>query len=227
MTESKWLSGNNPDTLLLFVASRASDRQLRLYACACCRRAWHLLTHPAHRRAVQTSERYADGQASDAELTQAQAPAWAARSPVGVPVHGPAHAAAPEDVIHEASAAAFEVRNAIATLASRELDGPEFEAMYHTADTAERRAQSALVRDIFGNPFRQVSFDPAWRQWQGGTVVRIARAIYAERRFADMPVLADALEEAGCASADVLEHCRAGGEHVRGCWVLDALLEER
>ena len=64
----------------------------------------------------------------------------------------------------------------------------------------------------------------AWLAWNGGTVPRIAQAIYAERAFDRLPVLADALEDAGCANADVLAHCRSGGEHVRGCWVIDLLL---
>jgi hypothetical protein len=81
-----------------------------------------------------------------------------------------------------------------------------------------------LVRDIFGNPFRPVSVDPAWLRWNDGTAVAIARRVYDERRFEDLPILADALEEAGCTSGDILEHCRGPGPHVRGCWVVDLLL---
>jgi hypothetical protein len=86
---------------------------------------------------------------------------------------------------------------------------------------AERAAQGLLLRDVYGNPFRPVTLDPAW-----GTpeVLLMAQSLYEERRFEDMPVLADALEEAGCQDAAVLEHCRVPGPHVRGCWVLDLLL---
>jgi hypothetical protein len=77
------------------------------------------------------------------------------------------------------------------------------------------------LRDVFGNPFRPVTLDPAWRT---ANVVSLARAIYDERAFDRMPILADALEDAGCTSADVLEHCRRPGEHVRGCWVVDLVL---
>ncbi|OAI54376.1 hypothetical protein AYO44_03650 [Planctomycetaceae bacterium SCGC AG-212-F19] len=78
-----------------------------------------------------------------------------------------------------------------------------------------------LLRDVFGNPFRRVKVDPAWRT---STVVALAEPIFAERAFDQMPVLGDALEDAGCIDTEVLAHCRAGGEHVRGCWVVDLLL---
>jgi hypothetical protein len=78
-----------------------------------------------------------------------------------------------------------------------------------------------LVRDLFGNPFRPVVCDPSWRT---SAAVGLAQAMYETCDFAAMPVLADALEEAGCDSADVLAHCRGPGPHVRGCWVVDLVL---
>ena len=85
----------------------------------------------------------------------------------------------------------------------------------------ESKNQTPLLRDIFGNPFRPVVADPAWLT---PTVVAIASAIYEERAFARLPILADALEEAGCTDADLLLHCRTPGEHVRGCWAVDLVL---
>ena len=85
----------------------------------------------------------------------------------------------------------------------------------------ETPAHCDLIRDIFGNPFRPVVADPAWLT---PTVQSIASAIYADRAFDRLPILADALEEAGCTDADVLLHCRIPGEHVRGCWVVDLVL---
>jgi hypothetical protein len=70
-------------------------------------------------------------------------------------------------------------------------------------------------------PFRPVTFDPAWRT---PNVIAVARTIYDERHFTDMAILGDALEEAGCTNADILDHCRLPGEHARGCWVLDLAL---
>jgi hypothetical protein len=88
----------------------------------------------------------------------------------------------------------------------------------------ECAGQARLLRCILGNPFRPVSISPAWRT---PTVVAIARAAYEERGFEELPVLADALEEAGCDNRDVLDHCRHGGEHARGCWVVDGLLDKQ
>jgi hypothetical protein len=81
-----------------------------------------------------------------------------------------------------------------------------------------------LVREVVGNPFRAVQVDPAWLTWGGGLVRRLAQSIYEERRFGGLPVLADALEEAGCDDADLLGHLRGPGPHVRGCWAVDLLL---
>jgi hypothetical protein len=81
-----------------------------------------------------------------------------------------------------------------------------------------------LFHDVFGNPFRPRMIDPNWLTAQDGAVTRLARDIYDRRAFAEMPVLGDALEDAGCADEGILSHCRGGGLHARGCWLLDALL---
>src|SRR5262249_4641704 len=86
---------------------------------------------------------------------------------------------------------------------------------------AERGEQCVLLRDIVGNPFRSVRIDPAHLEWNDRTVPRLAAAIYRDRAFDRLPVLADALEEAGCAVRSILDHCRGPGPHVRGCWVVD------
>jgi hypothetical protein len=100
----------------------------------------------------------------------------------------------------------------------RRLDLPEFAAAWE----AEHRAQVALLRDIFGPlPFRPVTLDPAHRT---DAALALARSMYDARDFAAMPILADALQEAGCEDPDVLTHCRGPGPHVRGCWVADLVL---
>ena len=82
--------------------------------------------------------------------------------------------------------------------------------------------QADLLRDIFGNPFRPVTFAPVWRT---DTAVSLARQMYEARDFAAMPILADALQDAGCDNADILAHCRDPKQvHVRGCWVVDLVL---
>jgi hypothetical protein len=92
------------------------------------------------------------------------------------------------------------------------------------AHQKELSFQAGLVRCLFGNPFRPAAADGEWAGWNGGTVAKMARAIYGGRDFERLPILADALEEAGCAERAVLGHCRSGGPHARGCWVVDALL---
>ena len=80
---------------------------------------------------------------------------------------------------------------------------------------------SVLFRDVFGARFRPVAFNQSWRT---EAVVALARGMYESRDFGLMPVLADALDDAGCGDADVLAHCRGTGPHVRGCWVVDLVL---
>ncbi len=89
------------------------------------------------------------------------------------------------------------------------------------AMAAHKAAQANLVRDLFGNPFRPVTLDPMALT---PTVEQFAESVYDDRSFERLPILADALEEAGCTDAAILGHCRGPGPHARGCWVLDLLL---
>lgn len=90
----------------------------------------------------------------------------------------------------------------------------------------ERQYQSDLLRDLIGNPFRsRPAVVPSWLDWSDGVVVELAESIYQESAFDRMGILADALEEAGCDHADILNHCRRSGKHARGCWVIDLVLK--
>jgi hypothetical protein len=93
------------------------------------------------------------------------------------------------------------------------------------------RLQARLLHDLFGNPFRLVAPEPSWAAWEGGTIPKLAQAIYDDRQLpagtldtVRLGVLADALEEAGCDQAELLGHLRGPGPHVRGCWAVDLLL---
>jgi hypothetical protein len=92
------------------------------------------------------------------------------------------------------------------------------------AERQERRRQCDLLREVFGNPFAPTPFDRRRLGGLGRGVRMLAQSIYEERAFDELPVLADALEEAGCNNSEILNHCRQQGEHLRGCWVLDLLL---
>jgi hypothetical protein len=89
-----------------------------------------------------------------------------------------------------------------------------------TAETAMRD----MVREIFGNPFRPWQVDPDWRTANFGAVLKIAEHIDRTGEFADLPILGDALEDAGCSDEAALTHCRGPGPHTLGCWVVDAIL---
>ena len=99
-----------------------------------------------------------------------------------------------------------------------------YERRLHQALVAEQARQADLVREVIGNPFRPASIDPAWLTANDHAAARIAEGIASARVFADLPILADALEDAGCTSRAVLDHCRTPGSHGVGCWVLDLLL---
>jgi hypothetical protein len=92
---------------------------------------------------------------------------------------------------------------------------------HNTGRNTERPAHVRLIRCTFGNPFRPAHFDPAWRT---SAVAALAGPIYADRAFDRLPILADALEDAGCDDQDMLTHCRTDPDHARGCWVVDLIL---
>jgi hypothetical protein len=215
MTEQEWLECADPDAMLEFVADRITDRKYRYFVTACCRRVWHLLDE-AGRKAVETAERYADDPTTLPELFGAARGVFA---PDPTPAQNAAfHAVATTGAY---SLAATVAAHHAALAVSRSSQPPADEP-----DPGERAWQCQLIREIFGNPFRPVAVDPAWLAHGDGAVVTMARGIHAGRSFGDLPVLADALLEAGCREESVLAHCRQAGGHVRGCWVVDALLAQ-
>jgi hypothetical protein len=222
MTEAEWLACTDPQKMLEFLRGRASDRKRRLFACAWCRCLWHLLTDERSRRAVEVAERYADREAMRGELVAA----WEAARAASAAAWGAARAA--WAVAWAAAAASWAATSDAACDAARAARHAPGVAADDAAGDAAGDASAALLRDIFANPFRPVSVDPAWLSWQGGTVPRLAQAVYEERLLpsghldpARLAVLADALEEAGCSDPEILGHLRGTGPHVRGCWALD------
>jgi hypothetical protein len=213
MTETEWLACADPQKMLKFFRGRLSDRKLRLFAVACCRRAWHLFPNERSRQAVAVAERQADGRASVEECKQAEAEAddvWM----------GP-----PEDFSDaqcEAAFLAYAALNPKASEAARLVSSVAVTCReYSGEDEAEQAAQCLLLLDMVGPPSRSISVKP---EWLTPDAVALAQAIYDEQAFDRLPTLASALEEAGCGTPEVLEHCRQPGEHVRGCWVVDLIL---
>lgn len=213
MTEAEWLAGSTPEELLDIVEGLGEDsiRKDRLLLAGCCRRVVSLMTHPHSRRAVEMVELAADESVSEEEcgkaLERARQLVGRRRIPKTAAFSAARAAACGIESLREAACAA-------ATAAGRASASPG-------GFQQEQQAQVALIRDIYGNPFRPVAADPSWRT---STVDSLARQMYESRDFSPMPILADALQDAGCENPDVLDHCRGPGPHARGCWVVDLLL---
>jgi hypothetical protein len=234
MKEADWLSCTDPRRMRAFLAGKASDRKLRLFDCACCRRLWESLSPPA-RRAVEVAEDFADNLA-DFDCLRAVFLAIGGEpttvSPLSfIPRNDTALAA-----VAQAARPPDSQRYFPGWVFARAAEAARY-AAFHKAVASGRRnlppglkeaeesAQADLIRELFGNPFRPVTVAPAVLRWNDGTVVRLARAISDERAWDRMPVLADALEDAGCDGEDLLAHCRAG-DHARGCFLLDLILSK-
>lgn len=210
MTEAEWNAYTNPQKLLAFLRGKVSDRKLRLFAVACCRQIWDRVTDERSRTSVTVAELFADGLATPAELQRACHAAFDVSTTTAA-AGGAAWAAA--------SACASTSHPDIA-LRIRGNGGIAWTAAYR-AKSGPRLRQCVLLRDIVANPFRPVTVDPLWLT---SNVAALAKRIYDERAFDSLPILADALEDAGCNNTDILNHCRGSGEHVRGCWVVDLIL---
>jgi hypothetical protein len=211
MTEAEWLTCKDPAAMLRHVDTTASERKLRLFAVACCRRIWDLLRPKRLRRAVKVAERHAEGRASASEMALAY---WGLRDRFDPASNAARWVAADRET--EAASQTMEWTVLTVAVTSKEDHSPR---------------QSELLRCIFGNPFSSSSISRSILTWNNATVVRLAQAIYDERFLPEgtldntrLAILADALEEAGCTNADILNHCRQPGEHVRGCWVIDLIL---
>ena len=225
MTEAEWLTATNLYPLIEFLRTRhhanrtkAGRRKLRLVGCACCREAWPLFAdEPECSALVLEAERFADKGGNRRRLTHLDASLPPPQSD-GLGFH-----------LFAVYAARFvaDLNVIVASLAVAQTvaQGTRHVAARSGVSELSDERQTGILRDIFGNPFRPAGFDPSW--WTSD-VLALARGIYEERAFDRMPILADALQDAGCHSDDILPHCRDVSQiHVRGCWVVDLLLGKR
>jgi len=206
MTEAEWLASPDLDALLDFLSYpvQVSYRKLRLYACACCRGIPDFMTSLDDVESMEHAEREADGLLPpDTEYPKED----------------------PWDIRWYRCDEWNSAARAVASYRDHLWDTHQL----HEKSDDERariiacghRHLTDLLRDVVGNPFRPAAFDPAWRT---STVMSLASQMYESRDFGAMPILADALQDAGCDNEDILNHCRGDGPHVRGCWVVDLVL---
>jgi hypothetical protein len=223
MTEQEWRHGVERSPMMNWLRRRGTDRQFYLAGCAAVRMLWDMLPDQPYRNLIRLLEQYVDGQLGREKLSRAHRSAESAAfaeygalqnqglstrrlSRRMAPVFATVQASDPRGSWEAAFSAMVAVEGALgrATVNAR---------------------QCAVLRDIFGNPFQTPpAVDRAWLAWNDATVAKLAQSIYEDRAFGRLPILADALEEAGCDQAALLDHCRQPAEHARGCWVLDALL---
>jgi hypothetical protein len=218
MTVAEWLSAPIRQLVQPLMDSQ-HQRRLRLFSCGVCRHYQHLITHERVRKALDRAERFAEGELSDATMEK-----W--HLEVRKITEEPTRKRLPEEGINRAVQ--------WACLPSRYGGYPEsWSALvwqFRHVQKDEVRAEEVelvartMLGDIYGHRFRPCSIEPGWLAWNGGTVPKFAQGIYEERAFDRLPILADALEDAGCVDGDILNHCRGPGPHVRGCWVIDLIL---
>jgi hypothetical protein len=193
MTEAEWLGSNDPESMLDFLGRKAGGRKLRLFGAACARQAY----------------------------------AWMSRKPSALEVVRMA------ELLADGQASRTDLQKARRALSGRMPVGLVWTARAKPADAARfwaqdqslgaRQRHADVLREIFGNPFRQPILELAWLT---PAVTTLAESIYVEHRFGDLPALASALEGAGCTSSSILAHCRAPAVHARGCWALDQVLNK-
>jgi hypothetical protein len=213
MTESQWLTCTDPTQMLewLRTSGKPADRKLFLFAVACCQR----VPHPSERRHIllDFTERYAEGLDTleaapyDEECDYDDIPWLCVETANDAALHGANWSAT------EVRASFWRAATGSGIIADENAD---------KARQAEHQSQAHLLRCIFGSPFRSMPTVPDYGR--NPTVLALATAIYGERAWDRLPVLADSLEEAGTTDPDILNHCRQPGVHARGCWVVDLVL---
>jgi hypothetical protein len=206
----------------LALRGKASERKRRLFAVACCRRLGPLLQDPRISAALDVAERHADGAATEAELEAALQGAIRAQRAQRRKALLFAYAAV-KDACSPARLLGFGAADKVvwAEAAAADSRASWGEALQRSRPDLYAPL-AALLRDVMGNPFHPV---PVKQSWLTPAVVRLAQRIYDGRAFDRLPTLADALEQAGCTNAEVLDHCRQPGAHARGCWAVDGLLQ--
>lgn len=252
--DEQWQESTDPVDLLTCALQRSTPRQIRRFSTACARQVLERTALNESHRAVEVAERWSHGLVNDQELDQAEREAWAAWQKKGNEVDRAARSATLADIHESVFTTSLSVRTSLVHsqilahcdrwekevypdwLEQGQNSSPEEqEQLLREKQDWEQQIESQvyeevetlmknLMLDVFGNPFRLVHIPETWLGKHQNTVVSLARYIYQEQRFEEMPILGDALEDASCPVEEVLEHCREHPVHSRGCHVLEALL---
>jgi hypothetical protein len=231
MRESRWLSATKPKAMLEYLRDHGSDRKCRLLTCGFYRVVFKEPVLEQSDQVVEIAEKFADGAATEEERRVGCGAAMEhifaitregprLENMLSMRKRGEAWKCLEEErsTILSIPTAAPGLGKRVSEFFRMTREKLRSGVWYGKKDDTVR---CGIIRCVFGNPFRPVSADPVWLT---SPVLDLARAMYESRDFAAMPILADALEEAGCDNADVLAHCRGDGPHVRGCWVVDLVL---
>jgi hypothetical protein len=250
MTEAEWQTcTTKPKAMFRHVHPWISRRKAQLLSCSCCRLVWDYLIHAQLRSAIETAERYTDGECSENEFANERNAVHAIRASLEVVENWVDQDRLPIDSDPAITVMSFAASSVEAAVCGNVMVGLNHtldwvhDTAVKTAPPSESRTERVqvrqdlcdLFREIVGNPFRPWKVAP---DFLGGglvqpdgrvvpvtdTVRSLAAAIYAERAYDRLPVLADAVEEAGVTDPAMLDHLRHGTAHARGCWALDLLL---
>jgi hypothetical protein len=223
MTEAEWFACTDPEKLLAFEKQRPSGsmRKQRLFACACSRHVSDFMDARCL-EAIEVAERYEDDLVDGDDLVLA---------------FQETHEISEE--LRKEDDHRFERAADLANVACEESSEMAYCAYLYLLDMTPEAGSAVsrvwadrVIKCVWGVlPFRPISIDRAWLEWNGGIVRRLAAETYEKRCLPEgtldpgtLGVLSDALEEGGCTDADLLSHLRSPGPHVRGCWPLDLLL---
>ncbi|MGF1578648.1 MAG: hypothetical protein ACFCD0_04725 [Gemmataceae bacterium] len=214
MTDQEWADNINPREMLNYVLAKCnpSNRQLRLLACGWCQGGVWSRLDDVGKNLVGLAEAHAEGLPRKQELVDAVANApWTGGLATTV----------------AAWTGVADIRvgvGRVGDLAIQLVAATQQRAYVPELARAEIQFQTTLLRDVFHHPSYKLPDPVRFLEWNGGTVSRMVHSIYTHRQFDLLPILADALEEAGCTDERVIGHCRSAGPHIRGCWVVDYLL---
>jgi hypothetical protein len=240
MTEADWLVCEDPGSQLSFLREKAGNRKFWLFVAAGAGIASHVLPEQIRQEIVQVGIGFADGTVTQEERLRVHdsAQGWKERCVEEQDFFRAAYLRDWQDVLagpgasprgYPSDEGARRLREGLATAQERGFRVARWIAEVKCypqtpLDASYRTTLCGMLRDLFGNPFRPVSCHSDWLRWNGDFIAALAAGMYLDNTFDRLPILADALEDAGCTDRAILDHCRSPGSHVRGCWVVDLLL---